>query len=197
MQKYICYKIPLFFLLNFTLLFIWGCNERDSLGDDGSVVEQQDTSFMETFTLINMQKVTHDLTISSRKLTFKDIDQPVIVINLFNTLDRETTYLQKTFTQLQNKYPKDIFVISLLVGDTIHTKELSDFIDHTALKHYISNDIENQTFQNILYKSLTLPSTTQLPLTIIYGDGEYVTHYEGAVPKEMINYDIQQAIKGE
>ena len=191
-----CHKIASFFILIVTLLLISGCNERGSLSDDDSIVERQDTSFMETFTLINMQKITHELTISSRKLTFKDIDQPVIVMNLFNTLDRKTMYLQKTFTQLQNKYPKDIFVISLLVGDTIKTKELNNVINHSALKHYISNDIENQTFQNILYKSLTLPSATQLPLTVIYGDGEYITYYEGAVPKEMLTYDIQQAIKG-
>ena len=192
-----CHKIASFFILIVALLLISGCNERDSLSDDGSIVEKQDTSFMETFTLINMEKITHELTISSHKLTFKDIDQPVIVMNLFNTLDRETMYLQKTFTQLQNKYPEDIFVISLLVGDTINTKTLNDFIHRFTLKHYISNDIENRTFQSILYKSLSLSQKIELPLTVIYSDGAYKVHYEGAVPKEMIQYDIQQAIKGE
>ena len=42
---------------------------------------------------------------------------------------------------------------------------------------------------------LHLPQNFPIPLTVMYVDGKYFTHYEGSVPAEMIEYDIQQAQK--
>jgi len=42
---------------------------------------------------------------------------------------------------------------------------------------------------------LELPENFSIPLTVMYLNGEYFTHYEGSVPVEMIEYDIQQAKK--
>jgi hypothetical protein len=197
LQKHFYTKVNLLlpFILFVSLLFLSGCQERDSIDDVTPVSFQEDSTLMETFTLINMQEKTHKLTLSPKKLTFHDVDQPVIIIHIFKTFDTETSYLLKTLTALQKNKPEDLFVVSLQVGDTINTKSLQTFIKTHQLIHFISNDIENHHFQTILYESLSLSQKTALPLTVIYSDGEYVIHYEGAMPREMLSHNIQQALQ--
>ena len=48
---------------------------------------------------------------------------------------------------------------------------------------------------HLLASTLDLPKNFPIPLTVIYVEGKYFTHYEGSVPVEMIEYDIQQAKK--
>ena len=63
------------------------------------------------------------------------------------------------------------------------------------INYFISNTKENDTFAMRLADQLQLDENFSIPLTVIYLNGEYFTHYEGAVPVEMIEYDIQQAKK--
>jgi len=175
------------FILNFS-----GCGDK---GDNTPAPQHIDNSLMETFTLINMKSITHKVTLSPKKLTFHDIDQPIVIINIYNNLSPDTAYQLKALSSLQQKNPKDIFVVSLLIGDTVKAATLQTFIKNNNILHYVSNDIENNTFTNILLESLFLNSDTTLPLTVLYTDGEYNIHYTNATPIEMIRYDIKQALK--
>ena len=194
MQKHFGKKVNpfLLLLLSALLLNFSGCGEEE---DAVSAPQHIDNDLMETFTLINMENSTHKVTLSPKKLTFHDIDQSVVVINVFNTFSRDSSYELKALSSLQEKNPKDLFVVSLLVGDTINTKSLQLFIKKNHISHYVSNDIENQTFTNTLLTSLALESNTTLPFSVLYTNGEYVIHYNNAVPIEMITYDIKQALK--
>jgi len=53
---------------------------------------------------------------------------------------------------------------------------------------------ENDTFAVELLKELNIAERFQLPLTILYKNDKYYTHYEGAVPIEMIEHDLKKAI---
>jgi len=189
--KHLCKKVNIFLLFFFSLFILnfSGCGEEDTTS------APIDTSLMETFTLINMKNTTHKVTISPKKLTFHDIDQSAVMINICNTLSADTEYQLKALSKLQNKYPKDLFVVSLFIGDTINTTTLQNFIKKNHIMHYVSNDIENHTITSTLLKSLSLDANIQLPLSILYSNGNYDIYYNNATPIEMMSYDIQQALK--
>ncbi|TET87970.1 MAG: TlpA family protein disulfide reductase [Sulfurovum sp.] len=128
-------------------------------------------------------------------MTFHDIDQSIVVINFFTTwyspCRGEIPYL----SDLQKKYKKKIFVTGILVNDTQDDDALKHFISKYHANYFISNSKQNDAFASKVVKELQLPENFPLPLTVIYKDGDYYTHYEGAVPVEMIDHDIQQVIK--
>ena len=177
------------------LFLVSGCNEENDRNTDTPIAFQQDTSLMETFTVINMQEKTHKVTISPQKLSFHDVDQPIVIIHMFKDFDTATAYQIKTLNTLQKEKQKNLFVLSLQIEDNISTKALKAFIKKHKLTHFISNDIDNHHFQTILYESLSLEKKIHLPITILYTNDTYISHYTGAIPIEMLRYDIQQAIQ--
>ncbi len=149
----------------------------------------------DAFTLKDIQQNRHTFTISNRKITFHDIDQPIVIVNFFNTwctpCRGEIPYL----ADLQKKYKKKLFIVGILVNDNQDNHALKEFISKHHADYFISNSKYNDAFAAKTVKELQLPENFPLPLTVIYKDGNYYTHYEGAVPIEMIDHDIQEAIK--
>ena len=149
----------------------------------------------DTFTLSDIQNNRHTLTISNQKMAFHDINQAIVIVNFFSTwcspCRGEIPYL----SDLQKKYKKKLFVVGVLVNDKQEDKALKAFITKHHANYFISNSKQNDIFAAKLVKELHLPENFSIPLTVIYKEGNYYTHYEGAVPVEMINHDIKEAIK--
>ncbi|GIT99428.1 TlpA disulfide reductase family protein [Sulfurovum sp. TSL1] len=164
-----------------------------------SVLPKIKSSLPETpstvFTLINTKVKSHKVAISDKKVIFQDTTQPIVIVNLFATwcppCIGEIPYLN----DLQKKYKEELFVIGILTHDTITQDALGSFMAKNQINYFISNGTENDTFADHLATTLDLPKNFSIPLTVMYVGGEYFTHYEGAVPVEMIDYDIQQAKK--
>lgn len=149
----------------------------------------------EIFTLINTKEESHKVTVSDRKVIFQNATQPIVIVNLFATwcppCIGEIPYLN----DLQKKHKKELFVVGILTHDSIVQAELETFMAKNQVNYFISNGTYNDMFSNLLATTLHLPKNFSIPLTVMYVEGEYFTHYEGAVPVEMIEYDIQQAKK--
>ncbi len=147
------------------------------------------------FTLINTKVKSHKVAISDKKVIFQDTTQPIVIVNLFATwcppCIGEIPYLN----DLQKKYKEELFVVGILTHDTIVQDALETFMAKNQINYFISNGTENDTFAASLATTLDMPKNFSIPLTVMYVEGEYFTHYEGAVPVEMIEYDIEQAKK--
>jgi thiol-disulfide isomerase/thioredoxin len=146
-----------------------------------------------TFTLVNTKEVNHTVTLSGQKFVFHTSQKPIVLVNLFATwcppCIGEIPYLN----DLQKKYQNELFVTGILTHDTIDQPSLETFMAKNQVNYFISNGTENDAFSNLLASTLHLPENFSIPLTVMYVEGEYFTHYEGIVPVEMIEYDIQQA----
>ena len=81
------------------------------------------------------------------------------------------------------------------MNDVLYDNTLKEFISKNHANYFISNSKQNDAFFSKVIKELHLSEDVSLPLTVIYKDGDYYTHYEGAVPVEMIDHDIRQIIK--
>ena len=149
----------------------------------------------DTFTLSNIQQNTHTVSIIDQKMTLQDIDQSIVILNFFNTWSAPSRGEIPYLADLQKKYKKNLFVTGILVNDTIEETALKAFTLKYHANYFISNHKQNDALFSTVIKALHLSKNVSLPLTVIYKDGDYYTHYEGAVPIEMIDHDIRQVIK--
>lgn len=178
---------------------IAGENERFKLTKQKNTLPQKRSSLLEgpakVFTLSSTKMKSHTVTVSSQKVMFQDTTQPIVIVNLFATwcppCIGEIPYLN----DLQKKYKEKLFVVGILTHDSIMQDALDTFMAKNQIKYFISNATDNDTFANQLAITLDLPENFSIPLTVMYVNGEYFTHYEGSVPVEMIEYDIEQAKK--
>lgn len=178
---------------------IAGENERFKLTKQKNTLPQKRSSLPEgpakVFTLSSTKMKSHTVTVSSQKVMFQDTTQPIVIVNLFATwcppCIGEIPYLN----DLQKKYKEKLFVVGILTHDSIMQDALDTFMAKNQINYFISNATDNDTFANQLAITLDLPENFSIPLTVMYVNGEYFTHYEGSVPVEMIEYDIEQAKK--
>lgn len=178
---------------------IAGENERFKLTKQKNTLPQKRSSLPEgpakVFTLSSTKMKSHTVTVSSQKVIFQDTTQPIVIVNLFATwcppCIGEIPYLN----DLQKKYKEKLFVVGILTHDSIMQDALDTFMAKNQINYFISNATDNDTFADQLAITLDLPENFSIPLTVMYVNGEYFTHYEGSVPVEMIEYDIEQAKK--
>jgi len=149
----------------------------------------------DTFTLSDIQQNTYTLTIEDQKIIFHNIDQSIVLINFFSTWSFPSRGEIPYLADLQKKYKKDLFIAGILINDVLYDHTLKEFISKHHANYFISNSKQNDAFASKVAKELQLPENFPTPLTVIYKDGDYYTHYEGAVPVEMLDHDIQEIIK--
>jgi thiol-disulfide isomerase/thioredoxin len=148
-----------------------------------------------TLTLTDTKEVNHTVTLSDKHVQFPTNKKPIVLVNLFTTWCLPCIGEIPYFNDLQKKHQKELFIAGILTHDTIESSALNRFIATHQINYFVSNSANNDTFSTLLATALDLPENFSIPLTVMYVKGEYFTHYEGTVPVEMIEYDIQQAKK--
>ena len=148
-----------------------------------------------SFTLSNQAGEKYTATIHNQEMKLLNVTQDIVLIHIFATWCTpcigEISYLN----DLQRKYNNELFIASILAYDTVEPKHLNDFIDKYHINYYLSTGVQNDALTTLLATTLSLPQNFSIPLSIMYVNGQYFTHYEGLVPIEMIEYDIRQAKK--
>jgi len=148
-----------------------------------------------TFTLSNQSNEQYTVTLDNQKIKLSKLQEPIVIIHIFNTWCKPCIAEISYLNDLQSKYKKELFIASVLSYDTVNTKYLNDFMQNHKINYYLSNSVQNDAFTTLLARTLSLPKNFSIPLSVMYVDGKYFTHYEGLAPIEMIEYDIEQAKK--
>lgn len=149
----------------------------------------------DTFMLLNTKSKSHKVTFSNDQIIFQHNNKAIVLINLFATWCPPCIGELSYFNTLQKKYSKDLLLVGVLTHDHIDIPSLESFIAKHEINYFISNSPHNNAFSGRLATTLHLPQNFSIPLTVMYVNGKYFTHYEGAVPVEMIEYDLKQAQK--
>ena len=116
----------------------------------------------------------YEINLINGQFSSSDVNKPVILINLFQPECNACKTQMKYLTKLAKKYQNKLQIITL--------SDPMEKVDNTRFSDHIKTTL-----------GLSLKST--IPLSILYKEGRYYTHYEGLVPVEMLQYDIEQAIK--
>jgi len=185
----------IFYLLIIASLSLWtGCSDKDS--NNAETEEQNQTNVLprspSRFTITDIDKRSTTVSIDQHRLAVAKIRQPIVMINLFAPWSPPSCGMIPYLDALQKKYPKELFVISIVVNSTMTDQDLREFMKKQNASYFISNGRDNDALGLRLAHFLKLKNNYPIPLTILFKNGEYNRHYIGATPIEMINADIAQ-----
>ena len=125
---------------------------------------------------------------SERGLKIENIVPKDLMITLFASWCPPCKGALPYLQDIQNKHSDHMFTLGVLVNDEITHDNLGHFLETYGIHFPVTR---NKSLAQAIIQSLHLPSDYPLPLTILYHDGSYVIHYEGATPPEMIAHDIE------
>jgi hypothetical protein len=169
------------------LLFLIGCEEKTTKDtavhtaktseiftkkDISTRIRRKDATH---FTLNNAENESISLYVSKNWLSFETDYAPISLVTVFA---KENSVHLSTINQLQERYNTLLFMLNI-------AKTTNDTATYVP-----EDDAFFSTFNNAI-----LTDTQADLLTVLYADGKYITHYEGLIPIEMIQYDIEQAQK--
>ena len=138
-----------------------------------------------------------NITIECDTFTFHTIEQPLVLINFFASWCPPCRVVLRNLNQIQEKYHDDIYIIGILINDNLNNAQLRSFTKKHGTKFYISHTGSNQKLADEVIRSLKLPENHPIPLSVLYKNGELFRYYEGAMPIEMIESEINNALKSQ
>ena len=149
-----------------------------------------------SFKFEDLQKNASLIKMEKNIYNFTNIKQPIVMISLFATWCPPCRGQIPHLSNLQKKFKEHLFILGALVHDDIKNKRLEKFIIAEKVLFFISiNQKDNLKFAHMITPKLRLDKEFPLPLMILFFKGKYFTHYEGSMPEEMIESDIEQLIE--
>jgi len=158
----------------------------------------QTNSEAKKFKLSDIDNKTYTFYFDKKDILIENVSHKFLLLNFFSTWCPPCKGQIPYINDLNEKYKKDLFVAGILVNDdNKEYHELKEFSTQHNINYFISNAKQNDVFAIELLKDTSIAENFQLPLTILYKNGKYYAHYEGAVPIEMIEHDLKNAMKHE
>lgn len=154
------------------------------------------SSMSENSTILkSIKDETHGVTVEKNRFIINDVKQPVVLVNFFSTWCPPCRGQIPYFEDLQKKYKKELFITGILVNDDANATKLEQFYSKYPMDYFVSSGMGNNYVTKKVIEALKLDANFTLPLTVLYKNSNYYTHYEGPVPVEMIDHDIKTAIE--
>ncbi len=118
------------------------------------------------------------------------IEKKIVILDFFATWCPPCKAEIPHLNNLQEKYKDNLVIIGILLEQNKDNDEIKNFINYHSINYTITNSEGN--FQ--LAKEVG--GVQSIPFMIMYDkNGDYATHYMGAIPEEMIEADIQRVLK--
>lgn len=198
-------------ILSIVLLFILTACEKQNLPEEQAKTEnieknntvetnisqtyKEPDPIPQTFILTDGNERDLNITLYKDQMTSQDINQPLILLNLFASWSPPCKGTLPDLNRLQKKYKKELFIVGVLVNDDLNRTELQYFMKKYNTNFYISYAKENTSFVAKITKNLELPENFPIPLSALYRDGKLFRYYKGAMPLEMMESELKQALK--
>jgi thiol-disulfide isomerase/thioredoxin len=148
------------------------------------------------FTLSDIENKSYTFNFDKKNILIDNISQNFVLLNFFATWCPPCNGQLPYISDIKKKYKDKLFVAGILVNDANKEyNQIEKLIKEYEIDYFISNSKQNDNFAMELLKNLHISPKFQLPLTILFKNGKYYAHYEGATPIEMIEYDINKAMK--
>ena len=125
------------------------------------------------------------------RLYMKEVSEPVIVLNFFSPWSYPSKNQLDYLVDLQKEHQGHLRIIGIVLNPHDNNDQTEKLLHKIGGDLFISTGKYNNAFTRQILEPLELPDFMPIPLTVIYHNGIYFRHYEGAVPIEMIDHDIQ------
>ncbi|MDD5051504.1 MAG: TlpA disulfide reductase family protein [Sulfuricurvum sp.] len=181
-MRFSAFLIP---LVSLTLL-IQGCSKKSS--DDAMVSTAE-------FTLNDTQGTSYTVEKRGNNFTLDAGKDKIVLFDIFATWCPPCQMEIQHLGNLQKKYGDNLIVMGITIEDDKSNAELDAFREKFRGGNYlIANKGDNQNLARSIASTIGVGEQFPIPLMILYKNGEYVTHYEGATQEEIIDNDIAQAL---
>lgn len=171
-------------LISLSLLFT-GCGEDST--DEALVSTAQ-------FKLLDTNGKSYTVEKRGANFTLDAGKDKVVLFDIFATWCPPCRAEVRHLGNLQKKYGEDLIIMGLTIEDDVSNDELEKFKQKYGGQYLVSNKADNQALARAIASTIGVGQQFPIPLMILYKNGQYVTHYTGATPEEMIDSDIAQAL---
>lgn len=175
-------KINIFSILIIGSLLLSGCGDKEM---DGSAVYVEKTSTLLTTT--DMKSITINKV--GQKVTSPETEGKVLLIDFWATWCPPCKATIPHLVDLQKKYSDKLAVVGVVLEENKDVNELNAFANKFSINYAIANS--NANFQ----LAEQFGGIRSIPTMFLYSPkGKLINMYQGAVPEEMIESDIQRAL---
>jgi len=175
------------YVLIIAVFFLSGCS------DDGQTSfekepQKKEVKKEEPLRLKTLDGTPIAITKTDKGLQFEGYENKVVLLNFFATWCPPCKAEIPHLNSLQATYDQDLSIISLALEEKT-IDELKAFKDYYTINYTITHGEPNYELAGLLGGVQTIP------YMVLYDkNGNFATHYKGAVPEEMIDADIKKVL---
>jgi len=167
---------------------MFGCSSKDRNTDQ--VHSPAPVKRQESFTLTDIDGRSTTLSLHEGHLRLQRVTQPVVLLYLFSTRAELCRAMLPDLSDLQHAHRREIFVLGIVVPETLDKASLRKYMHQNHTTFFISNAPDNAALASALSDMLQLGENYPLPTTLLFDQGRLVQDYEGITPIEMIRSDL-------
>lgn len=179
------------------LFMLVGCDSRENLEshskevvDNNLTVTKKRESKSNILTLTDIDSKSYQIQKQESGFKFKNLENRVILLDFFATWCPPCRAEIPHLVNIKANFKDEFEIISVLTEDEKSNGELKDFRERNGINYIILNSENNKKLAK------WVGGVRSLPFMVMYDkNGEYFTHYIGAVPEEMIVSDLERALK--
>jgi len=180
--------------LVFASLLVLGCGDKENREKKGNKIKEE-TKKAELLPIYTLQDGNRTVVIESKDKQFKfSIDKPIVILNFFATWCPPCRAEIPHLVNLQKRYAKNLAIIGVLV-ESLNQNEVSEFNKRYNINYFVSYGSDNMRLASEVVDMLHQPRNFSIPMMALFVNGKYFRHYIGMVPEEMLESDIQDALK--
>ncbi len=170
------------------LIFLGACSDssHDS-GLDGLVSKS-------SYELKDLQGIEYKVIKEGNNFSITGQEDKVIIFDVFATWCPPCRAAAPNLAALQKSHPKDVKIIGVLIEEDKTNAQVQKFVDRYGAKYSISNAQDNRELSRAIASATGVGQNFPIPLMVMYYKGQYINHYVGAIPEEMVENDINTAL---
>ncbi|MEA3374390.1 MAG: TlpA disulfide reductase family protein [Campylobacterota bacterium] len=178
-----------FLLLSLSLVLLFqGCSSDTESEADNAMVATTD------YVLKDTAGETYTVHKEAESFILNEHQKGIVLYDIFATWCPPCRAEAPHLASLQKKYPNDLLILGISIEEDITAAKLNEFKDKYEADYRITYGKASIDLSRIIASTIHIGQQFPIPLMVMYKDGKYVTHYAGAIPEEMIESDIKQAL---
>lgn len=170
------------------LFFLAACSDSSQNDSLNGLVSES------SYDLKDLQGIEYEVIRKGNNYSIETHKDKVIIFDIFATWCPPCRAAAPNLAALQKKHPDDVKIIGILIEEKKTDASVQRFVDTYGADYSISNAEDNRDLFRAIATSTGVGQSFPIPLMVMYYKGKYINHYVGAVPEEMIENDINQAL---
>lgn len=147
------------------------------------------------YTLSNDRNDTRTISVVNGQVGISESNATVTLLYFFTPDSQACRAEAAYFPDLKKRFRETLEIIGIVLHPTKYETALSAFVEDVNASFFISDAATNMPFAEKVFERFSFDSAYPVPITILYRNGEFYRYYEGAVPVEMLEHDINAITK--